>query len=352
MLQIPMDVFAYTKEAVAAARGGRLIFANAAAQELLGSDCVGRPLKALMGVEVAEAQASNFVADVCVSDKSFALRATKQEGLQLFFLSGHKKAPELLSDAFVYSLRNSLMTLNLALDMCRLRAEELGDGTLLKNMREISRSQYSITRLVSNVTMLRDGLSGGDCFAPVNVDIAAMCRAMLESIDSLVDNVEFSLSVPDSLYINADAAQIKKLITNLISNAIVHGKGLSRVSVNVMETADSAIISVTDDGCGIECDKLHQVFERYSHLYSMGEMNGGAGLGLSLVRIIAQRHGGTLLMESRPGHGTTVRVSLKKSRGGSVSLRSGTEERFDIKTALVELSDCLDSKYYDEKYMD
>ena len=80
-----------------------------------------------MGTEVAEAQASNFVADVCVSGRSFTLRSTRQEGMQLFFLSKHEKEPELLNDAFIYSLRNSLMTLNLALDMCRLKAEELKD---------------------------------------------------------------------------------------------------------------------------------------------------------------------------------------------------------------------------------
>ena len=118
MLQIPMDVFACTKEAVAVARGERLIFANTAARELLGEGCVGMSVKSLMGVEVAEAQASNFVADVSLSGRSFALRATKQDGLQLYFLSKHEDMPELLSDAFIYSLRNNVMMLNLALDMC------------------------------------------------------------------------------------------------------------------------------------------------------------------------------------------------------------------------------------------
>ena len=97
---------------------------------------------------------------------------------------------------------------------------------------------------------------------------------------------------------------------------------------------------------------MHRVFDRYRHIYGMDEMNGGAGLGLSLVRVIAQRHGGTLLLESRTGHGTTVKVSIRKDKNGGVSLRSGTEEQFEVKTALMELSDCLDSRYYGEKYMD
>lgn len=352
MLQVPMDVFSYTKEAVAAARGGKVFFANAAAKEILGEDCQGRTVKALMGIEVAEAQASNFVADVCVSGRSFTLRSTRQEGMQMFFLSKHEKEPELLNDAFIYSLRNSLMTLNLALDMCRLKAEELKDGALLGNIREISRSQFSLTRLVSNVSMLRDQLHNNDCFVQVSVDLAQLCRAMIDCMAELAENVEFTLNAPDTLHINADAGQLKKLLSNLISNCLLHAEGLSRISINVMDAGDFVMISVSDDGCGIEGNKLHRVFDRYRHIYGMNEMNCGAGLGLSLVRIIAHRHGGTLLMESRAGQGTTARVSLKKGKNGAVSLKSGTEEQFDVKTALVELADCLDSSFYGEKYMD
>lgn len=352
MLQVPMDVFAYTKEAVAAARGERLVFANSAAREILGSDCVGKSLACLMGVEVAETQASNFVADVCVSGRSFALRATKQEGMQLFFLTEHEKRPELLNDAFIYSLRNSLMTLSLALDMCRLRAEKINDEALLTQIQEINRSQFELTRLVSNVSLMRDQLEGGECFEPVKLDLAQLMRAFAHCVQDLEKNVEFHISTPDSLCINADAQQMKKLLSNLVSNCLLHGTGLSRISINLMDTAESAIISVSDDGCGIEGDKLHRVFDRYKHIYSLHELNCGAGLGLSLVRLIAQRHGGTLLMESRAGHGTTVRVSINKNTKGGLSLRSGTEELFDVKTALVELSGCLDSRYFGEKYMD
>lgn len=352
MLQIPMDVFACTKEAVAVARGERLIFANTAARELLGEGCVGMSVKSLMGVEVAEAQASNFVADVSLSGRSFALRATKQDGLQLYFLSKHEDMPELLSDAFIYSLRNNVMMLNLALDMCRLRAETLSDDKLLGHIREICRSQFSLSRLVSNVTILRDQMEGEGCWVPVSMDLAQMCRAMIECLSSLEEEVRFSVNAPDTLYINADAAQMKKMLANLISNSLIHGKGLSRISVSVMDVGDSVMISVSDDGCGIDGDKLYRVFDRYRHIYSMEEMNRGAGLGLSLVRVIAQRHGGTLLMESRVGQGTTVRVSLKKNKNRAVRLRSGTEEQFEIKTALLEMADYLDSSFYGEYFMD
>ena len=68
--------------------------------------------------------------------------------------------------------------------------------------------------------------------------------------------------------------------------------------------------------------------------------------------IIAQKHGGTLLLESRSGQGTTVQVSLKKNKTAGMALRSTDAEGFEIKTALTELADCLDSSFYDEKYMD
>lgn len=352
MFKVPMDVFTYTNEAAAMARGDRLVYANAAAKELLGADCEGKSLGKLLGMDISTTQASNFVADFSRGGRLYSVRSTKQEGGQFFFFSQQEARPEVLNEAFLYSMRSNLMTMNLALELCRVTAEEQGSEELLAQLREINRSQFRMSRLTSNVTMLKDYLDGDCVFSPVMVDVGQLCRECVDCVAELVEDVEFRINAPDGLYITADAVYVKRLLTNLISNCLVHAAGLSRVSVNVIDSADFVMISVSDDGCGIRPERLHWVFDRYRHGYDMAEMNSGAGIGLSVVRIIAQRHGGTLLMESRVGSGTTARVSLRKNRGMSVSLRSGEEEHFDMATALVELSDCLDSKFYGAKFMD
>lgn len=352
MFKVPMKVFAYTNDAAAMARGGRIVYANGAAKALLGADCEGKKLSTVLGPEIGEAQASNFVADFCKGGKHYAVRATRQEDGQFFFFSRPDVQPGVLSEAFIYSLRSNLMNMNLAMELCRVKAEEQGNQEILDGLRELCRSQFRMSRLASNVDMLRTGPEGDTGFSPAQVDIGRLCRECVECVEELFEDVEFRLSAQDGVFVAADAALVKKLLMNLISNCLVHGEGLSRISVSVIDSADFVLLSVSDDGCGIAGDQLHRIFDRYCHVYDMAEMNSGAGIGLSIVRLAAQRHGGTLLLESREGGGTTARVSLKKNRTLPLTLHSGQEEHFDIATALMELSDCLDSKYYGEKFMD
>lgn len=352
MIRVPVEIFAFSSEAAAMARGGRLVFANAEARLLLGSDWEGKSVEAAFGPEVAGTQAASFVADVVLDDKRCSLRSTRQDGAQLFFFGVADCQLPVLNDAFIYSLRSSLMTVNMALELCRAKAEEQGSVEILSSLREISRSQFRLTRLVSNASMLQNSVSGGFCFNPVPVDAAQLCRECVDCVRGLVDGVEFSLGAADTMLINADPGLLKKLLLNLISNCLIHAAGCSRIKINLLDSADTVFISVSDDGQGIEQEQLHRVFDRYRHIYDASEMNGGAGIGLSVVRLIAQKHGGTLLLESRSGQGTTVQVSLKKNKTAGMALRSTDAEGFEIKTALTELADCLDSSFYDEKYMD
>lgn len=353
MFQIPMDVFAYTNEPALLARGAKPVYANAAARRLLGEDWESKTISSLLGADIAGTQASNFMAEATIGGKALTVRVTKQEGGQLFLFSRPEAQPNVLNDSFIYALRSNLMTMNVALEICRSRAESRGDEELLRDLQEMNRAYFRLNRMVSNIAVLRDALEQKLCFNPVSMDAGALCRECVDCISSLLPEIDFSLNIKEGIYIAADAALIQKLLINLISNCIVHAAGLRRISIGLMESGESVILSVSDDGCGIPGDMLHQVFNRYSHGYDTSAMNSGAGLGLSIVRLIAQRHGGTLLMESRPDHGTTVRVSLKKSRSTPIRLHSGeAPEHFDINTALIELSDCLDSKYYGEKFMD
>lgn len=352
MLKVPMEVFSHTNEAAVMARGGRLVYANGAAKELLGADCQGKSLSLLLGPDISEAQASNFVANFSKDGRHFSVRSTKQETGQFFFFAEQAARPDILNEAVLYSVRSNLMTMNLALEMCRTKAEEEGNRQILDSLRELCRGQFRMSRLASNLSMLKDEMNTEAGFNPSQVDLGLLCRECVDCVEAMTEDIEFRVGAEEGTFVVADAALLKKLLLNLISNCLLHARGLSRINVNVIDSPDYVQLSVSDDGCGIEAEQLYRVFDRYRHMFDMSEMDSGAGIGLSVVRLIAQRHGGTLLIESRPGSGTIARVSLKKRRDLSMHLHSGAEGHFDLATALVELSDCLDSKYYGEKFMD
>ena len=82
-------------------------------------------------------------------------------------------------------------------------------------------------------------------------------------------------------------------------------------------------------------------------------MGRGPGLGLSAARGVAELHGGTLLLESRPGKGTAVRVTFSRSLSPGERLLEGSGgEGFTTRDLLIGLADCLPEEAFTEKYLD
>ena len=308
MLTVSTKVLSLAGEAALLVRGGRIVYANARAEKLLGPDCVGRPLRELFGAEITEAQARVFTADTTVSGKMLNVRTARLDDTQAFFLSELAFALSPVSDAFLYSMRSALMNLRLSQDLCRSRAEALGDDELESELRAMQRGVFAITRLLENGSIVRTAAMGelkGDLAA---LDLSALCRSIIESVSLLRPDVRFLLHAEGELCLLGDRVHLEQLICNLISNCLVHAEGLSRITLRLTPTPTQLILSVSDDGCGISEEAMGNVFERYRDGFALDDMSRGAGLGLSAVRAIAREHGGALMIESRAGSGTSARV--------------------------------------------
>ena len=84
----------------------------------------------------------------------------------------------------------------------------------------------------------------------------------------------------------------------------------------------------------------------------MGHLVNGPGLGLTVVRGIAEYHGGTVLLESREGSGTTVRASVSKRMSSQYLREPRTPYSDSVKSILIGLADCLPEACFSDKYMD
>jgi two-component system sensor histidine kinase TctE len=113
------------------------------------------------------------------------------------------------------------------------------------------------------------------------------------------------------VFVQGDALLLKELLNNLIDNAIRYGcdEGTATVRLTVTPTV---AIEVEDDGRGIPEQERERVFERFYRV--SGSSNNGCGLGLAIVRQIAQAHGASVhLSGSMEGQGTLVRVAFDGS---------------------------------------
>jgi signal transduction histidine kinase len=103
----------------------------------------------------------------------------------------------------------------------------------------------------------------------------------------------------------ADPDQLKQIALNLLLNAIDVSPPQSRVVVRLFNTPDGPTFEVCDQGSGIAADELDNIFEPF-----FTTKESGTGLGLALVHQMVVEHGGTIIVESRVGEGTTFRVTL------------------------------------------
>ena len=117
---------------------------------------------------------------------------------------------------------------------------------------------------------------------------------------------------PDLPRIEADANRLQQVVANLLSNAVKFTPAGGRVEVSVARTGDDLRLTVADTGDGLAPEVAPHIFDRFRQADStITRQYGGLGLGLSIVRHIVERHGGTVQATSDgPGHGTTFTVTL------------------------------------------
>ena len=108
-----------------------------------------------------------------------------------------------------------------------------------------------------------------------------------------------------------DAYEIERCIVNLVSNAINHTKDGGKIVVSINDLKDFVIISVKDNGEGID-EKYHEsIFNRFNQVVDKNsEAKGGSGLGLTITRNIVELHGGSITLSSELGKGSTFIIKL------------------------------------------
>jgi len=112
------------------------------------------------------------------------------------------------------------------------------------------------------------------------------------------------------LVAEVDQAWLRRAVANLLTNAAVHNPPGTTVRASVERDTKRAVITVADDGRGMDEATLARLFDRYYRGTATGEGADGTGLGMAIARQIVEASGGSVEVESSPGVGTTVRVVL------------------------------------------
>jgi two-component system OmpR family sensor kinase len=156
------------------------------------------------------------------------------------------------------------------------------------------------------------------------VDVAELVSDAVEAARAVDPGRPISLEGHDSILVEGDAVRLRQIVDNLLHNAEVHTQHGTPVHLRVTRVGESAVITVADEGLGLDAEEQARVFDRF-YRGSEARTGGGTGLGLSIVAALAVAHGGQAHVASVPGQGTTFTVELP-ALGQSVEGGSSPEE--------------------------
>jgi PAS domain S-box-containing protein len=214
-----------------------------------------------------------------------------------------------------HELRNPLAPLSNMLEVLKradgdLRTRALAVGTMERQLRQMVRlvdDLLDLNRITHNRLELRK--------EPLNLN--TVVEQAVDTTRPLADaggqTLRVSLS-PEPIQLSADAVRLGQVFGNLLNNACKYSDRGGTITVGVERRDDEAIVTVSDTGTGIPADRLGGIFEMFAQVEMSRERSqGGLGIGLTLVRRLAEMHGGSVEAHSDgPGKGSrfVVRVPI------------------------------------------
>jgi PAS domain S-box-containing protein len=151
-------------------------------------------------------------------------------------------------------------------------------------------------------------------------DLVALAREAVARSESASESHQILTLCAEPCLVGVwDADRLQRVVGNLLSNAVKFSPGGGQITVEVRRDEGQAVLAVHDQGIGIPADDLPRVFERYQRASNVAGRIAGSGLGLAGAKEIVERHGGSILVQSAEGHGSTFTVRLPLPDDGPAS---------------------------------
>ena len=226
--------------------------------------------------------------------------------------ASHRRTNEFLV-VLAHELRNPLAPLRHALTVLQ-RTEGTGP-TAARATGIMERQLGHMVRLVDDLLDVARIVRGGIELRTERIEVATVVSDAIESVRPICDDHEQRLVVtlpPQAIYLDADPTRVAQIVGNLLNNASKFTETGGRIELAVERADHEAVIRVRDTGIGMTADELRGVFEMFVQAdRSLERSRGGLGVGLTLVRELAAKHGGTIEARSEGvGRGSEFVVRL------------------------------------------
>jgi signal transduction histidine kinase len=178
-----------------------------------------------------------------------------------------------------------------------------------KGTRELERMEY----LIQNLLKLAKLDAGTIVLNPAVHRLSRFLEDILDTFQTRAKREEKSirLKCDDCVMLRFDEVWLCEAVGNIVKNALDHTKVGDLIEISIEETVMSTEITVRDSGSGIHPEDIHHIFKRF-YRSRFSKDQSGVGIGLALSKAIVEKHGGTITVQSEPGHGAEFHLIFPK----------------------------------------
>lgn len=324
---------------------GKITRLNRAAEALFGAkvETIGKPIaevardqRIAMAVSetlrarrsvTSESAAAAIPISINGSEQSFRMRTTPMHDEDGKLLGAvvllenitHLREVDRFKSEFVNTAAQHLQAplLNLEMGLHCLITDAAGELTdkqkdILYACREDSERLERLMRDLTDLSRLESG-EASPRFAPLNIEEVIQSAVERFRLETDAKGQTLQSDIASNLpSLQADAEQIKRVLDNLLSNAIRHTSRGGEIRITAARRDDYVAVSVADNGHGIPPEYLPHLFNRF--LSAPDAQSGGTGLGLAISKRLIEAHGGQISARSEVGLGTTITFTLPTVR--------------------------------------
>lgn len=231
-----------------------------------------------------------------------------------------EEVEKLKSDFFNKLVHDFKSPLDNIKQSCAVLAKDMAGETLTTQQKKfveiIQRSAGELRNMVQNQLEESKLIAGQSTLTLQLTDLRELIkeRIQLQRPTAIIKNINFFVKFTDADFqINCDAIKIRRVMDNLLSNAIRFSPTDSTISIELEDQNDKTQVRIKDSGGGIPHDLQPHIFQKYARQVN-SDTASGTGLGLYTAKYIIELHGGQIWFKSKPGFGTTFYFALPKQK--------------------------------------
>ncbi len=208
-----------------------------------------------------------------------------------------------------HELRTPLTAVKGFVDTVLLHWDRLPDERRRDLLTRASSNADELGRLVRQLMEFGRTETGPIEIAPAELHVNRAVDVALTGIAPVVADHHVQVDVPAGLAVDADADAFNHVLVNLLTNAVKFSPVGSRILVRARHDGDVVVVSVADEGVGIEPNEQERIFDRY-YQSGNGDHARGTGIGLTIAQRFTAQHGGQIWVDSEPGVGSTFSFTM------------------------------------------